>query len=55
MKYDPIVKFNGKYYAAGEDVPEGGEIPSPNKVDDPTVESSVKSAHRRIDTIEQEK
>lgn len=25
MKYDHIVKYNGKYYAAGEEVPENEE------------------------------
>lgn len=40
MKYDHIVKFGGKYYATGEDVPEGGEVPLSNKTDNLVVESS---------------
>lgn len=47
MKYDHIVKFNGKYYAAGENVPEGGEVPSPNKVDAPAVESSANDGQKQ--------
>ena len=33
MKYDHIVKYNGKYYDAGEEVPENEE---PLSVDDTT-------------------
>lgn len=47
MKYDHIVKFGGKYYAAGEDVPEGGEVPSPNKVDVPAVESPANDGQKQ--------
>lgn len=47
MKYDHIVKFGGKYYAAGEDVPEGGEVPSPNKVDTTAVESSANNGQKQ--------
>lgn len=47
MKYDHIVKFNGKYYAAGENVPEGGEVPSPDKVDAFDVEPAADNGEKQ--------
>lgn len=51
MKYDHIVKCNGKYYAAGEEVPENTE-PLPEVSDsDITLETDAvtgeKSQNRR--------
>lgn len=52
MKYDHIVKFNGRYYAAGEDVPDGGAIPSPVKNEPPTAESTPDNKNKQYTKTE---
>lgn len=51
MKYDHIVKHNGRYYAAGEEVPEGGDTPlsAPVSVPENQDNSSVEKRYSKTD------
>ena len=47
MVFDTIVKYNGVYYNAGEDVPMGHPQPAEVKSEEPKVEEKPKATKRK--------
>lgn len=54
MKYDHLVKYNGIYYKAGEDVPDSSPVSLVDGKDAPSEDDNKNTDDVKVETVEQD-